>query len=479
MNGIYLARAYTDYGTVYETECIETVQRKYPNSEIISLPNIEKLEHDKQNIKYGIGLFNKEKEHFFKLIDNCDTLIITSIDNEFNKDGSRRKDKGKLSEGVKIEALYALSIGKKIYTLDIHKDDKDKFIEIRNISDSEELITEIVKLNNDKHNLLKEYPKIKNLIKTEKRLNIHQKMMDFYSKNPSVRSLMKNFMSSNRNDIEYVRPIVIQEKYPILQNPIDYLPWGTKANYELNDLTTNKEKVTTEKYNINDLVGEIHFRECIFDKGVKDAKLIDKEINEVVSKLLIQNKKVKNFKPWMIFNKHVIGASIVFDIDSPHELEEKVGKVNMFDENQNWYKEFMIMKCAAEEWFDSQNLRCVSFTTGNGFNIVSEPYWFDKNNDNLYDFKDDIDYAIDKINKLHINECKGVTIDTYPITWHVYKKMPFTYHTKWNRITFPVTKGRIDKEWLKKLSDLDYFLSNPKHIDEVIKKCGWDKDKWW
>lgn len=474
---VYLARAYADYGTIYETECIETAKIEYPNVEIIPLPNIEKLEYDKQNIKYGKGLFDKEKEHFFPLIDQCDIIICAPIDNEFNKDGSKRKDKGKLSGGVRIEALYALSIGKKVYIIDIYKttsgSDNDKFREIKGIYDSEELIEQIAILNR-KH-LLDQFPKIKDLMKTEKRLglNIHPKMMNFYSNNKKVIGLMENFMRGNRNDIEYVRPIVIHEKYPDLPNPIDYLPWNTSANYDINDLINGK-------YDINDLVGEMHFRKCIFDKSVKDIKLIDREVQEVVNELKRNNKPIKDFK-WRIFDKYVLGVCIVFDIDAPHELEEKVGKVNMFDDSVNWYDEFMEMKIAAEEWFKSQGLRCLSSSTGNGFNVTGEPYWFDERDDNLYDFRENIDNAIANINFLHKDKCKGVRIDTYPITWHVYKKMPFTYHAKWNRITFPIAKGIIDREWLKKMSDLDYFLGEnvEKNVDEVIEKSNWDKDIWW
>lgn len=473
----FLGRAYADYGTAYEKECIETVKIEHQGTEIIQLPNIEELDHDKQNIKYGAGLFNKERDHFFKLINDCDIFICAPIDNEYNKDGSKRKDKGKLSEGVRIEVLYALSIGKKVYIIDIHKitttsdSGNDKFREIRCISDSEELIEQVVILNR-KH-LLDGFPKIKDLVKTEKRLNIHQKMMNFYSRNKKAVGLMSDFMRGNRDDIEYVRPIVIHEKYPDLPNPIDYLPRGSSANYDIDDLTSGK-------YDVNDLVGEMHFRKCIFDKGVKDVKLIDREIQEVINELKRNDKPIKDFK-WRIFDKHVLGVCIVFDIDAPHELEEKVGKVNMFDDSVNWYDEFMEMKIAAEEWFKSQGLRCLSSSTGNGFNVTGEPCWFDERDDNLYDFRENIDNAIANINFLHKDRCKGVRIDTYPITWHVYKKMPFTYHAKWNRITFPVTKGLIDKEWFKKMSDLDYFLGEnvEKNVDEVIEKSNWNKDNWW
>jgi hypothetical protein len=38
----------------------------------------------------------------------------------------------------------------------------------------------------------------------------------------------------------------------------------------------------------------------------------------------------------------------------------------------------------------------------------------------------------------------------------------------------------VDKEWLKKMCDLDYFFSDvDKNVDEIILKSNWNKDRWW
>jgi hypothetical protein len=505
---IYLARAYTDYGSEHEKMCIEAVMEKYPDGKIIELPTLEKLEGE-LNIKFGKGLWEKESGYFFKLVDLCDVLIITPIENEFNKDGSKRNDKGELSAGVRLEALYGLSEGKKVYYLDIHKNGNERFREIKGISDSEELIEELVELN--RKGYLEKYPKIKNMLKTEKRLNIHPLMMTFYASCPKVRTLMNNYMSGNRLDIErddYVRPVVIQEKYPFVRSPIDYLPFGTRVNYELSDLTV--DEVRNGKYDITDKVGELHFRECIFDVDVKDADLIDSEEREVIDGLIEKGRTAKAFEPWMVFNNHVIGVCLTFDIDAPHGLEDIVGKVNMFDENNDWYREFMILKIDAERWFAENGLKCLSSFTGNGFNVVGEPYWFDEREDNLLDFITTVENAAASMNLLRTPKeecieylmrygstleeaeeiykenydnpikCKGVRIDVAPLQWHIYKKMIFTYHAKWYRITLPVSKGLVDKEWLKKMCDLDNFFSDvDKNVDEVILKSNWNKDRWW
>lgn len=511
---IFAARAYTDYGSPYETGYLNTIRKRHPNGEIIELPILDELSGE-SNIKYGRGLFNKEIKHFLPLLDRCDVFYMAPINNELNKDGSRRNDdKGELSKGVKIEALYSLGEGKKVYIYKVDKTGDDKFEEIIYISDSEELIEAIVSLN--RLGLLNDFPKIREMIKTEKRLLIHPKMMNFYSRNVKVRKLISDFMRGNRDDIEYVRPIVIHEKYPDLPFPIDYLPRGSMIQYDINDLYIDKEKIAEGKYNINDLVGEIHFRMCIFDKRVKNTKLINEEKSNIIEELTRQGKekgrKPREFKPKMIFNKYVLGVCVVFDIDAPKELKKLVGKVNMFDAETDWYEEFMLLKIAAENWFKRRGLRCLSSTTGNGFNITGEPYWFDERDDNLYDYTNTIKKAVANMNFLYTPrdeciaqimkiegcpeddaediykenydtevKCKGVRIDTTPLNWHNYKKSIFTYHAKWNRITLPVAKGRIDKEWLKKMSNLDYFLGDnvERNVDDVIEKSNWDKDNWW
>ena len=461
MKKIFFARAYHDYGTVHENDTINRIKEKWNPCEIIQLPNVESIEKE-LNIKYGNGLLKKESEYFFPLIDNCDIFVMCPIDSENNKDGSKRNDKGKLTEGVKFEALYSLGTKKEVYKID-----SDNIIQINSVNESEELIKYLYSLS--KKFSLSLNTNIKNLIPSEKRLpmNIHQKIVGLYERNKKVRDIMKGFLSCNRTDIEYIKPIAIQIRYPIVEAPIRYLPYETRHHFTLENLNIE---------NIKKYKGEMHFYETFLDKKVLDDKKIDNEIQEAITNLIKNGKKETNFKPWMVFNKYVLGVGIVFDIDSPKELEKTHGKANMFEEK--WYEEFMTMKNEAEKLANQIELKCVSSTTGNGFNITCEPYWFDERNDNFDNFRETMRNGIENINVSHENI--GVRIDEKITDWCMYKKMPFTYHAKWNRITLPVDKGKLDREWLLDISDIDNFIKNePENLNEIIKKCKWDKYKWW
>lgn len=457
---IFYARAYIDYNTQFEYDNIKLIKGSF-GEDIIKIPILEHTPYE----KYGKGLYEKEKKHFFPLIDECDIFIMSSINNELNKDRSKRSDKGKLTEGVKFEALYALSIGKEVYKID-----ENKITQIKSIRKSEELIKSIYLLNK-KYNIFLDN-NMKKLMNNEERLpaNIHPKIIGLYERNPIIIDLMKDFLTGNRKDIKYVKPIAIQIRYPTVEAPIRYLPFGTKTHFTLSDLSI----VNLKRYK-----GEMHLYKAFFDTKILEHDRIEKEIQEEISKLIKKGRKPEDFKPWMIFNKYILGFGVIFDIDAPKSLESIVGKANMFDDK--WYNEFITVKKETEKEIDKiLKLKYVCSTTGNGFNIICEPYWFDERDDNLYDFINTINDIVGDINISVENKVSGVRIDEKIMDWSMYKKMPFTYHAKWNRITLPVSRGEIEKDWLSKISDIDNFLKNESDsINEVIQRSKWEKYKWW
>lgn len=480
---IFFARAYTDYGTKYETECIEMVRKEYPNAEIIPLPNIEEL-HGEQNIKYGTGLFNKEMLSFFPLIDSCDIFICVPIDNEFNKDGSRRSDKGKLSEGVKDEVLYALSVGKKV--IKFVENNVDKFVEIKGIYDSEELIKHIVVLNRH-YRVLNNFPKMQDLIKTEKRLNVHPRIVDFLFRNKNVRDIIKGFLSPDENHRDCVRPITLQHRYPSIKElsyPVRYVPYNhirkTLTQGSNNTLLTYKN-LTKDMLIRPDREGELHFYECFFET-VTDGKLLDMEIEQKIKEIVTEGSKESSYEPNMVFDNHITGIGVVYDIDAPPDA-------NIF--NKKWWPEFMALKDGVVSYVhDDLDLKCICSTTGNGLNVLCEPYWFDDRDDNFYDFKDMIEDDIEELNTLYGSvlrgrtgrgpEGKGVKIDGSAISWSIYKKLFFGYSAKRYKMTIPISKEEDDMEWVEQISDVDYFLSNEQqNIDEVVRRSKIEKDKWW
>lgn len=465
---IFYGRAYVDYNSQFESDNINWIKERFGGigGDIIEFPI---LEHSPTE-KYGRGLYLKEEKNFFPLIDRCDIFIMTAVNSSKNKDGSKRNDKGKLSGGVRIEALYALSIGKKVYQLIEDNVIGKKLIEISGISDSEELIKEAYLLN--KIIIPSDLLDLSKLMTTEKRLpqNIHPKICGLYERNPIMLELMRGIFNGNRTDIQYIRPIAIQCRYPVVEAPVRYLPYGTRTVFELENLSIDDLK----RYK-----GEMHLYKAFFDTEVLNNDLIEIETQIEIEKLVKKGRKEEEFKPWMVFDKHVLGFGLIFDIDAPKSLESVVGKVNMFDET--WYNEFMIVKRETEKVINKTlKLKYLCSTTGNGFNIFCEPYWFDERDDNLYDFRDTIDNIIGDINIAVEDEVKGVRVDEKIMDWSMYKKMIFTYHAKWNRITLPIRRGDVDREWLFPISDIDNFLLNEKvNLEEVILKSNWLHDRWW
>lgn len=462
---IFYGRAYVDYNSQFESGNINWIKERF-GGDIIEFPI---LEHSPTE-KYGRGLYLKEEKNFFPLIDKCDIFIMTAVNTEKNKDGSKRNDKGKLSGGVRIEALYALSVGKKVYQLIEDIDGSKRLIEISGISDSEELIKEAYLLN--KIITPADLLDLSELMMTEKRLpqNIHPKIYGLYERNPIMLELMNGLLGSCRSDIECIRPIAIQCRYPVVEAPIRYLPYGTRRHYTLNFLGMS---------DLNRYKGEMHLYKTFLDSKVLDIDRIERETQIEIEKLIAADRKSGDFKPWMVFNKYVLGFGLIFDIDAPKSLESVVGKVNMFDET--WYNEFMFVKRETEKVINKiLKFKYLCSTTGNGFNIFCEPYWFDERDDNLYDFRDTIDNIIGDINIAVEDEVKGVRVDEKIMDWSMYKKMILTYNAKWNRITLPVGKGDIDREWLLSISDIDHFLLDEKNnIEKMLLKSNWLNDKWW
>ena len=476
----FAARAYIDYGSVYETDYLSLIKDTFPGTELITLPVLDEL-HESKNAMFGVALLIKEKIHFFPLIDKCDIFIYAPIYKETNADGSRRPssaERGKLSEGVKDEVLYALSIGKPVYKLV-----GDKFKRILSISDDEELITQLVFLNKV-YKVLGDFPEIHSLIKTEKRLNIHPKYVDFLFRNKKIRELIEGFLSSGDDHKDHVRPITTQYRYPSIkqiQYPVRYIPYNSRRKTlkaGTNNILLTFDNLQQDVFMRPDREGEIHFYECFFDKTVLDGKKLDMEIEQKMKELVADGEKESDFKAGMVLENHITGIGIVFDIDAPPGT-------NIF--LKKWWPEFMALKDGVVAYaHDDLDLKCICSTTGKGLNVSCEPYWFDDRDDNFYDFKELIEEDIDELNTLYgsvlrkRSKGKGVQIDNSAISWSIYKKMFFGYSAKPYKITIPISKEEDDREWVKQISDVDYFFSNEtENVDEIVRRSKIERDKWW
>lgn len=296
-------------------------------------------------------------------------------------------------------------------------------------------------------------------------IRIHNKMINYYEDSHTVIKFLSDFLTLRRG----YRPIAIQKRYPKLIKPFAYYPTDTKRLVHFAELSI----VDLYKY-----IGQLHFFEFIFDDGIKDWNLIAKEIDD-------NWEAIENYGLGVVFDKHIIGAGITLDIDAPKDPITK-RKRNFFDV----YEEYMQMKMLCEDIANEYGFRHNAIFTGNGIGIVFESYYFDeidnidysgdignKIND-LYEFKNDIDNLMLKMNYQYLRKV-GMTdknliphVDDRFKSWWSYNKCPFTYHNKWNRMTIPLKKGYVDKEWLIKYSNFDFVIDN-RCEDEIIRECKW------
>lgn len=298
-------------------------------------------------------------------------------------------------------------------------------------------------------------------------IRMHNKMANYYEESKNVIDFLSDFFTLRRG----YRPIAIQKRFPKLKRPFAYYP-NTKRLVHFDELDIKNGDLYKN-------VGQLHFFEFIFDEGIKDWHIIKNDIDE-------NSHAIENFGLQEVFDKHIIGAGIVFDIDAPKDAVTK-RKKNFFDV----YEEYMQMKILCEETTEKYGFQHNAIFTGNGIDIVLESYYFDEiekdsGNDsgesdkikNLYEFKNEIDNLMLKINyqylkKVGISDKKLIPhVDDRFKSWWSYNKCPFTYHNKWSRITIPLKEGYIDKEWLIKYSNFDYVIDN-RLEDEIIKECKW------
>lgn len=264
----------------------------------------------------------------------------------------------------------------------------------------------------------------------------HNIMFAHYRKKPEIFKFVENFFGLKKG----LRSMAIQArwtKYP----PIRYIPANTKNMLTFNEVSYDQLQL---------MIGQIHFLECIFSEKIKDKELI---------KNLFANLPPKS-KPFIVFNPLIIGMSPCIEIDV---------KTDFFKS----YNQTMYLKNLIETSIDDMGFKYNSSFSGNGIYTIMESYYFDERDDNYIDMFETIKTFMEDINKKmkkKFNKSKA-NIDDKLCFWAKYFKAPFTY-SKPNRISLPLSNGEINKKWLIsmcKIEELDI------HFEEIIKESNWEK----
>lgn len=216
----------------------------------------------------------------------------------------------------------------------------------------------------------------------------------------------------------------------------------------------NQKLVTLKQENIMKQLFEAHttyFYEFIFDASG------------------INSSFTKNQK-----KKQIIGVSPVMDIDAPSIFENEgtknevvIGRKSMFEFTDDFNKTIEIIDGEMKEC----ELEYDISGSGNGIYIIGKPF-YSENAEEIYQYTDKFVEIINDVN--HMKENK-LEIHDNQKAWSYYYKIPLSFHVGRQRISIPLRKGKIDWEWMNKITDIrNLNMNNVESIaHEIIKKSEW------
>jgi len=217
----------------------------------------------------------------------------------------------------------------------------------------------------------------------------------------------------------------------------------------------NQKMISLGKENIMKQLFEAHttyFYEFIFDaNGIKNSFTKDQKKGQLV------------------------GISPVMDIDAPSifinegtKNEAILGRENIFDYIDDFNSTIGIIDNEMKECELEYDI-CFS---GNGIYIIGKPFYSTKIGE-IYHYADKFTELINDVNHIKSNKLE---IHDNSKAWSYYYKIPFTFHVNRQRISIPLRKGKLDGEWVDKMTDIKNLNNGCKHIiHEIIRRSKW---KW-
>lgn len=267
-------------------------------------------------------------------------------------------------------------------------------------------------------------------------LTKHTKMLNLYRNDDRVKEFILKFFNVRTG----IRARAFQDKSKKL-----YYRYGWKGQENLVPLTG-----AYFFQQIENAKAAIFFYEYLFDDRVTKR---DIKKDEIVG-----------------HNDKITGATFVFEIDMPRDEDNK--KYDFFDH----FSKIMVVKRRVEIELKQRKIEYNCVFSGNGIYIIIESLY-------LKDVNKDV-YWLRGLRRSYVKMLNRVTYVTKPIPvvddrelgWANYFKIPFTFHESRDRMTIPISKGYIDKEWLDKATNLsnDYCMTK-ENITDIIQKSKWVK----
>jgi hypothetical protein len=172
--------------------------------------------------------------------------------------------------------------------------------------------------------------------------------------------------------------------------------------------------------------------------------------------------------------KQIIGISPVMDIDAPSIYENEgtkneyvIGRESMFDYIDDFNNTIGIIENELKEVEIEWNMS----SSGNGIYIIGKPF-YSENQEEIYKYADKFVEIIDDVN--HVKENK-LEIHDNAKAWSYYYKIPFSFHVNRQRISIPLRKGKLDEQWLDKMTDIRNLSNNncKNFVGEILNKAQW------
>lgn len=309
---------------------------------------------------------------------------------------------------------------------------------------------------------------------------IQEKMVDFYMKDPDVKKFILDFFKLKNKEKEGKRGGGVRSR--TIHNMRDgWAPYIYGMPKEMGICFTDINK--TNFWFQMGMPGTMHFREWIYDDIVK----------------ICDPGKTEGYE----FEEYRIGISLVLDIDAPTVIVSETGyagygtsgaggvsvtekKVDFFDEI--YFDDFNRAKILVEKEVEELGLDFNCMFSGNGVYLILESIYPKKIEelrtmgkiDEINNYWDVMYASCIKINIFDINiilEEEGILcrLDERWKAWSLYHKSPWTYHGKLDRLSIPIERGKMDRDWMNLNTDLNRL----DEIDtkEIIRKAKW-KEIW-
>lgn len=175
--------------------------------------------------------------------------------------------------------------------------------------------------------------------------------------------------------------------------------------------------------------------------------------------------------------KQIIGISPVMDIDAPSIFENEgtknevvLGRKSMFEFVDDFNETIELIGGELKE----VELDYDMSSSGNGIYIIGKPF-YSENMEEIYQYADKFVELINDVNKMKDNKLE---IHDNAKAWSYYYKCPFSFHVGRGRISIPLRKGKIDWEWVNKVTDIRNLNMNNVEsvVHDIIKRSEWKSE---